>query len=448
MLRKTTINSLLLLLLSVSFLHGQAGDDDRKLYIDRYSALAIHEMERTGVPASIKLGQAILESRWGTSTLARSANNHFGIKCGGRWTGETYYREDDDYVLGKLVPSCFRSYPSVEASYVAHSNFLTQNSRYRDLFSIKKTNYKAWAKGLKSAGYATAKNYHKSLIRIIEDLELHRYDQMKGTEVIYIPEDPVLVDNNGPSKSNKVPVNPPGVDGPEKAKPVKAVQVLLNNDVKFVVSQEGETLESLAKKLKIPANWLLAYNEHIEAASQVLEGGEWIYIQAKRKNYRGRQKWHEIISGENMFGLSQRYGISLKGLYERNQMIEGTEPAVGARVKLRGGKVKTTPVLQMVRGVGSTQNRVPGSPVVPENAQERPLTPPIYLDLRLKESDHSLPEKEQSTMSSGTVYYKVVLGDSIEQIANRYATSVQKIRDWNGIGEKELLKPGALLRVQ
>lgn len=146
-------------------------------YVDLYRNIAIQEMNRTGIPASITLAQGIIESRYGMSGLAKNSNNHFGIKCKGNWTGGKYYHKDDDYVNGKLVKSCFRTYSNPEESYYDHSEFLLVNKRYHSLFSLAKTDYKGWAKGLKKAGYATAKNYATMLINTIEKYELYQYDR-------------------------------------------------------------------------------------------------------------------------------------------------------------------------------------------------------------------------------------------------------------------------------
>ena len=123
---------------------------DQAEYIRKYQDLAISEMVRTGIPASIKLAQALLESNCGKSDLACQANNHFGIKCGGNWDGKSYHKEDDDYADGKLVKSCFREFDCVRDSYIAHSDFLTdpaKAARYGFLFQLDPTDYKGWARG-------------------------------------------------------------------------------------------------------------------------------------------------------------------------------------------------------------------------------------------------------------------------------------------------------------
>ncbi|MBT8231154.1 MAG: hypothetical protein HKN51_00715, partial [Saprospiraceae bacterium] len=156
-------------------------------YISQYKDIAISEMHRTGIPASIKMAQALLESGAGKSTLALKANNHFGIKCGNSWNGGTFYREDDDYKNGKLIKSCFRQFNSVSESYIAHSDFLTKQKRYAFLFNYHKDDYKSWAKGLRKAGYATDKKYPQKLIHIIEKYQLYELDNLEA---------PILAQNN------------------------------------------------------------------------------------------------------------------------------------------------------------------------------------------------------------------------------------------------------------
>jgi len=145
-------------------------------YIETYQKIAVREMHRSGIPASITLAQGILESSWGNGSLALKANNHFGIKCKSTWTGPTFFIQDDDYKNGKLIKSCFRSYDNAEDSYVDHSDFLTDNVRYARLFTYERTDYKRWAHGLKKCGYATDKKYAYKLIRTIQKYKLYEFD--------------------------------------------------------------------------------------------------------------------------------------------------------------------------------------------------------------------------------------------------------------------------------
>jgi flagellum-specific peptidoglycan hydrolase FlgJ len=138
-------------------------------YLNQYSLLAIEEQKRTGVPAAIKLAQAIHESGAGQGALALRSNNHFGIKCKSNWTGATAYHDDDE------KGECFRSYDSVASSFRDHSDFLKNSKRYAFLFELEPTDYKGWANGLKSAGYATNPKYPTMLINIIETYELNEF---------------------------------------------------------------------------------------------------------------------------------------------------------------------------------------------------------------------------------------------------------------------------------
>ena len=152
-------------------------DDHKTAYIEKYSAIAIAEMNRTGIPASIKLAQGIHESNAGNSSLSLNSNNHFGIKCKSHWLGETYYHKDDDYdKKGTLVNSCFRAYSSPVDSYIDHSNFIINSIHYSRLVDICGKDYRQWAYGLQNLGYATDPKYAEKLIRIIESQKLYRFD--------------------------------------------------------------------------------------------------------------------------------------------------------------------------------------------------------------------------------------------------------------------------------
>lgn len=160
-------------------------EDSRKVewfYIERFAPLAVEEMHRVGIPASIKLAQAVIESNSGRSDLAIQSNNHFGIKCKSWWKGQSYYHKDDDLdARGRLMESCFRAYADIESSFRDHSDFLKSSPNYIPLFKLDPTDYKGWATGLKSCGYATDKSYADKLIRTVETFQLYRYDTYKAT---------------------------------------------------------------------------------------------------------------------------------------------------------------------------------------------------------------------------------------------------------------------------
>lgn len=163
-------------------------------YIKDFAPIAVLEMHKFKIPASITLAQGILESGNGRSTLAKKSNNHFGIKCHKGWTGKKVYHDDD------TKGECFRKYEQVLSSFEDHSLFLTSRKRYATLFEIKNNNYKAWAKGLKKAGYATDKNYPKKLIKIIEDYKLYKFDGIDEKDIIKFKDsdDTIKLDDSDP----------------------------------------------------------------------------------------------------------------------------------------------------------------------------------------------------------------------------------------------------------
>ena len=294
---------------------------DQEAYIKRYKKIAMREMERTGVPASIKLAQGILESDAGKSKLARSANNHFGIKCGSRWNGEEYYKEDDDYDdRGKLIKSCFRQYRNADASFVAHSEFLrdpAKSFRYGFLFRLDPADYRAWAEGLRRSGYATNPNYPRLLITIIERYNLNQYDQSS-----VVVEKPEVVTT-----------------------PVEDLQrgILRTNDVSYFINDAPISVQEVARQVDVSVGRLLEYNENLRQENQEVPTGDRIYLQKKRRAYRGREAYHVVEEGENLFDIAQRYGLRLDKLARRNRMPENGDPATGEKVKLRGSKLREAP---------------------------------------------------------------------------------------------------------
>ena len=181
---KTMQRLLILLTFLLSSFFGLKAQEIVDSYIETFQYIAVSEMERTGIPASIKLAQGLLESNWGRSELSSFAHNHFGIKCGSSWEGKGYYKVDDDLdEQGNLRESCFRVFESDEASYIAHSEFLMKNKRYAFLFDYGQTDHKAWAKGLRKAGYATDPKYPSKIIGVIQKYQLDRFDYMVAEEL-------------------------------------------------------------------------------------------------------------------------------------------------------------------------------------------------------------------------------------------------------------------------
>ena len=169
-------------------------------YIDKYKQLAIDDMETYGIPASIKMAQALLESDAGNSRLAREGNNHFGIKCKKEWTGETIHHDDD------APQECFRKYASAAQSFRDHSEFLDRSPRYQSLFDLDPLDYKGWAYGLKAAGYATNPKYPELLIKLIEDNKLYLLDKGETPEVAAVTPTPEPVVETPAEVPAEVPV--------------------------------------------------------------------------------------------------------------------------------------------------------------------------------------------------------------------------------------------------
>lgn len=285
----------------------------REQYISQYSSVAIKEMKKFGIPASITLAQGILESNNGNSTLARKANNHFGIKCHKDWTGRTFVHDDD------RPNECFRKYNSAEQSFYDHSEFLAKHQRYAFLFDLQLTDYKSWARGLKKAGYATNSKYATLLIKIIEENQLYKFDDIKykvepsDRPTRYLADD---VDNYS--------IDPFGND-------IKTI-----NRINYIVVKENDTFESIAEKYGIRPWQLYKYNELTQGA-QLIEGQR-LYLQPKRKKADVIYKRHTIQPGENMYIISQIYGVKLKSLYKINRIEFGSEPDIGYTISLRKKK--------------------------------------------------------------------------------------------------------------
>lgn len=300
-----------------------AKDDPRQTYITRYSSIAVSEMKRTGVPASITLAQGILESDSGRSTLAVKGNNHFGIKCHKDWNGRKIYKDAENH------DECFRLYPNVEASFRDHSDFLRYQDRYKSLFGLKKTDYKGWARGLKEAGYATDPSYPAKLIRIIEDYELYKYDgkvRVDATEPL-VAEAPVVID--------KAEGNENAVKYMEKHNFPLTRDIYSQNGVPFVYAMEGESYESIAARFNLFRKEILRFND-LESP-EPLKAGDIVYLKAKKN--MGAKGVDKYIVGEDehitLRDVAQRYGIKLSALKKLNPYAVSSSPEPGDTVNLR-----------------------------------------------------------------------------------------------------------------
>ena len=278
-------------------------------------------MNRTGVPASVTLAQGILESGSGTSQLSMKANNHFGIKCHSDWTGARTYMDDD------AKHECFRSYNNPAESFRDHSDFLRKNQRYASLFSLKVTDYKGWANGLKKAGYATSPTYATRLIEIIENYDLAKYDS--GNVVAVAVVEPA--ENTVVSGGNKTPERYFSSAGFELS--MAEYTVGSNNNTQYVILKYATDIKTLGDKLGMAPWQLPKYNDLPKDAKIV--AGDVIYLKPKRSKAEKRYSVHEVAQGETMRDISQKYAVKIKSLYKINGWENGVEPVVGSKVKLR-----------------------------------------------------------------------------------------------------------------
>jgi LysM repeat protein len=298
-------------------------------YIESFKDLAISEMRRTGIPASITLAQGIIESDMGKSRLATEANNHFGIKCHDDWKGSVVRHNDD------RRNECFRKYSQPEESYRDHSDFLTSEQRYKSLFSLDVTDYKGWARGLKKAGYATNPEYANMLIRKIEEYGLSNFDKgINITARIYNKKETVADKNE-----NRLAGSPEktigNVNGNFAVTALRS-RVLDNNRIQYIIAKEGDTHESLEKEFQL-LRWELAkYNEL--PADFSITPGQILFLQPKRDKADVRFEFHTAESGETMYSISQKYGIKLKSLLNMNRMKIGKELLPGQKIWLRSIK--------------------------------------------------------------------------------------------------------------
>lgn len=297
-------------------------------YIETYKDIAIQKMREYRIPASITLAQGILESGSGNSDLARRANNHFGIKCHS-WKGKKFYQDDDH------KNECFRRYRSPEESFRDHSLFLTQRSRYASLFDLEITDYKAWAYGLKKAGYATNPKYPQLLIRIIEEYQLYAYD--RGNNPIFLTKKNSKKATSAETNSS---VEPPGYMTSEY--PVQPSNVIIqtgpsnryiysNNGIKFIYAREGDDISAIAADFNLYSWQIYKYND-LDKKSRLYKN-QVIYLEKKKR--KAEKKAHLVRDGESMHTISQLYGVRLSRLYKMNDMAEGMKPRPGQILKLR-----------------------------------------------------------------------------------------------------------------
>ncbi len=398
-LKHSGLAAAMLLQISLCAQQGTQSVEHKKIsvhdYIEKYRDIAIREMERSGIPASITLAQGIFESGFGNSRLAREANNHFGIKCH-EWKGVGFYHWDDD-----PQESCFRVYENADSSYIDHTEFLVGRKRYAFLFEYDRTDYVQWAHGLKKAGYATDPKYPEKLITMIEKYDLNLYDQTLSSqplakadlkasdaEVFVVPED-MNRSHRRARRSHFFVTYKKGL--------------YRQNGATYAYLKKDETALEFAKRFDIPYRKFLTFNDLVDGDQLI--ANQYCYIQPKRSKYKGEEVYHLVKVNETMYEIAQFYGIKLYDLLERNLMSEGQEPLNGEMILLNE-KVFKAPKLRSLE--------VEEEPIVADIAKDLP-------EPRFRKESYVSYEKEEliadkSTYPSNIYNPDNVLNTSTEEL--------------------------------
>lgn len=382
-------------------------------YIERYKWIAVAEMHRTGIPASIKMSQGLLESGNGNSRLAREGNNHFGIKCKKTWTGKTIIEDDDE------ANECFRAYDSAYQSYMDHSAFLLGNTRYAFLFDYSKTDYKNWAYGLKQAGYATNPKYPELLISVIERHQLNKLDELTLEQL----------QASGQLITPEVAANTPASEDVFDFNKIPATRVAV-----------GDNVNTIAKKHEMGAWQVRRYNDLDK--DQTLSPGEVIYLKPKRR--RGSAPYHVVKEGETMWSIAQLYGIKEKHLYRKNQLNRKAEeqPQAGQTLYLQEKNpdkvaVATEPIIEEKKlyapPIQAPADTAKAKPVAP-----KPLLSPQPILSSKEAKDTAISPTQKETGDKAIDFHTVKTGETLFAISKMYQVSVEEIKQLNNLNNYQI----------
>lgn len=361
-------------------------------YIEMYKDIAIREMKRMGVPAAITLAQGLLETESGNSNLVKKSNNHFGIKCKSNWTAGSVSHDDD------APGECFRTYKTAEESYRDHSNFLRGGAHYAFLFNLNPTDYKAWAYGLKKAGYATNPKYPNILIKHIEQYNLQQYSLAGAAEVAKFEigkykDDPVVVEKvETLATDEQLSMKPKGKNSDKKNESVTATsntlgQVDYINGSKCLYAPKGTSLLAIASRYNVSLRKLLDINELEDDG--ILEDDQLIFLQKKSKT--GDRDFVVVQKKETLYDVAQKNGIQLESLLEYNQLNEDGDVKPGTKLYLKA--------------VAETdQAKVTGAKVA----------------------------------AFKTIIYQVQPREGLNVIAKRNNVTVEQLREWNNLASNDL----------
>lgn len=374
-------------------------------YIDKYKDMAMAEMARTGIPASITLAQGIHESAAGTSDLVQRSNNHFGIKCKTEWTGEKVYHDDD------ARGECFRKYDDPFTSYKDHSDFLRTRKHYASLFDLDPEDYEAWAHGLKKAGYATNPKYPQILIKLIRDYNLQDYTLIVLGKKAPGETDPAWVKLTTPEAGEEAVATKTSEAG-NAVKPVYPQGVFTINDAKVIAVARGTSYLKVAEENNLSLARLLEFNDLKDG--DVTTEDALLYLQRKRKT--GARDFHVVAEGETLYSIAQTQGIRLESLLEYNQLTASAAVEVGEKLYLKS----QAPERPKLRGLFDWLKKGDQKPPEPAGKEERPAPQVIV---------HVVQPK-----------------DTVYSIARKYEVEVDEVKKWNEM-QSTNLKIGQQLKI-
>jgi LysM repeat protein len=378
----------------------------KEQYIVKHYKLAIEEMNKFGVPASITLAQGLLETNNGNSDLASLANNHFGIKCKKEWTGPTYTKDDD------APNECFRKYNAAEESYRDHSIFLKSSARYAKLFTYDIQDYRSWAYGLKEAGYATNPKYPQILIQNIEELRLYQYDSY-GMEMM---KQPVQLNQTTPTDSTpKTEINKSS-----STKNSKTDDIPPFHNLKYVLVDKNFNLDDISKKYGLPKKDLLQINECEN--EQMIQKGQNFFLERKLRESTTTEI-HEAKPGESIYDISQLYGIKVESLRKLNKIENWEQPQVGEVVflkNIRNSYMKTRTFFEIQKEREAIEaDKLAEKTVKATNTIFEPNE--VKLQGEMKNIIHFVSPKE-----------------TIFSLSKKYNCKPSEIVEWNNLGDDPL----------
>ncbi len=386
-------------------------------YIQRFKDIAIEEMVRTKIPASITIAQGIVETGSGSSSLAKEANNHFGIKCKEEWKGKKYYHNDD------LPNECFRVYENARSSYADHSEFLMTRPWYAPLWQFKTTDYKSWAHGLKSAGYATNPQYASMLISMIEEYKLYELDQ-QGMAMIENKDNMMKQGENAVQQPATASVSKVTTTELKKHEPEQVVihdkkdekpqrPEYVVNGLRALKAIGNEDPLKIAFEYNLDYSYVMSFND-LNTGDR-FKDGEYIFLQPKKS--RGADGTYTVAAGENMRDVAQRTGVKLRDLYAKNQMKMNDQAYAGE-----------TLWLQEKRAVAPrTMSYAEYLKTLPANA---PADGRAANSIQLKRE------------------YQVQSADTLHSIAGKFNTTVEKLKETNSLQTAEVREGQTLVITQ